>query len=71
MTPILSKYTKVNDPHIILSQQFLVTKCSSPMLICDFIESKINKTSKLYIIFKDFSLDEIENQYYHLIFKMM
>jgi hypothetical protein len=42
--PILSKYTKVNDPHVILSQQFLVTKHCNPMLICDFIESKINKT---------------------------
>lgn len=46
--PILSKNNTPEEPFIILSQQFLVTKKSNHILISKYLSDKIDKTYDLY-----------------------
>lgn len=53
--PVLSKNNTPDEPFIILSQTFLVTKHSSYILIKKYLHDKIILTSELY------KVDEIDN----------
>ena len=62
--PFISKYGKVEDPHIILSRQILLTGYSNPKTVYDFIGEQLG------IALNDFGLStpKIHNNHY-LIFK--
>lgn len=47
---ILSKNNKVDEPFIVLSQTFLITKNSSYILISKYLYDKMNESSELYNI---------------------
>jgi len=62
--PYFSKYGKVEDPHIILSKQILITHYSNPKIIYDFIGAQLG------IAIDDFGLSLPKLHYSHyLIFK--
>jgi hypothetical protein len=56
--PLISANNKPNEPYITLSQSFLISKNSSPLLISRFIYDKIILAGKLYNIseFKEFNI---------------
>jgi|HubBroStandDraft_5_1064220.scaffolds.fasta_scaffold607395_1 hypothetical protein len=62
--PYFSKFGKVEDPHIILSKQILLTGYSNPKVVYDFIGTQLG------IAIHDFglSMPKIHNNHY-LIFK--
>jgi hypothetical protein len=55
MIPLISMNGSDNDPQIILSKQILVTNLSSPIVIHDFLSTKIEQA-----IF-DFGITNLEN----------
>ena len=55
--PLLSKNNKSDEPYIVLSQTFLVTRKSNYRLIMEFISNKTNLTYDLY------NMDEDNNLY--------
>lgn len=46
--PLLSKNRRADQPHIVLSQTFLITRKSNYRLITTYITNKINDTFDLY-----------------------
>jgi len=62
--PILSMFAKINDPHIILSKQILVSNNSSSKLIHEYLDFKLNQA---IIDFGAVNLDG--SNYFQLIFK--
>nr|YP_009487262.1 hypothetical protein [Russula foetens]AWB36164.1 hypothetical protein [Russula foetens] len=48
LIPLISKNDKTDEPCIILSQQILITSNSNPVLLANFIDSKISKTFELF-----------------------
>jgi hypothetical protein len=48
--PLLSKNATPEEPYIVLSQTFLVTKFSNHRLISSFINTKLTRASDLYDI---------------------
>lgn len=61
--PFISKNCKVNEPHIILSRQILVTNSSNELLISNFINEEIEKAIELY------NMVEFDNYYSILKYK--
>lgn len=62
LIPLITKYGKSEDPHIILSNQILVTAYSNPEIIYDFLEKQIE------IVINDFEISNL-NDFHYLIFK--
>jgi hypothetical protein len=60
--PYFSKYGKVEDPHIILSKQLLITHYSNPKVISEFL------AAQLHISMNDFEFDSLD-KFHYLIFK--
>lgn len=48
--PLLSKNATPDEPYIVLSQTFLITKYSNHRLISSFISEKLTRASELYDI---------------------
>lgn len=48
LIPFISINDRVDEPFTILSQQILITKNSNPVLLANFIDSKISKTFELF-----------------------
>jgi hypothetical protein len=61
--PIISKDGKDNNPHLILSKQFLLTKYSNPDLIMKFIMNQL----ELFCL--DFEFELEHDKFFYLIFK--
>lgn len=61
MIPLISKFAKDNDPHIILSKQILVTKYSNYITINKFLMDQLD------LCLEDYNFDKIDN--FFLIFK--
>jgi len=62
--PIISMFGKTDDPYIILSKQILVTRDSSPKVIHEYLNSKLDQT---ILDFGSVSLDG--GNHFQLIFK--
>lgn len=56
MIPILSRNARPDQPHIILSQQILMTNNSNAMLISNYLSDKIRDSYDLYNIGTDDNL---------------
>jgi hypothetical protein len=50
LIPFISANNKTDEPYIILSQQFLISTKSDPILISKYINNKISDTVNLYNI---------------------
>jgi hypothetical protein len=61
LIPFISINGRSDEPFIILSQQILITRDSTPVLLTNFIDTKINKTFELFNSNNDIS--------YYTIFK--
>lgn len=61
--PLISINCISDNPYVTLSSQIILSSQSNPLTIEEFLLTKLD------IFYKDFRLDEKENQYYHLIFK--
>jgi hypothetical protein len=48
--PLFSKNSTPNEPYIVLSQTFLITKNSNSSLILKLLTDKVDKTCDLYDI---------------------
>ena len=53
--PLISKYGKIDDPYLVLSRQFLVTRYSNISTITNWLADKTD------IAITQFNIDELEN----------
>jgi hypothetical protein len=64
IVPIISMFGKIDDPYIVLSKQILVSRDSSPKVIHEYLNSKLDKA---ILEFASISLEG--GNYFQLTFK--
>jgi hypothetical protein len=57
LIPFISINDRSDEPYIIISPQILITRDSNPVILANYLNSKINKTFELF-------KSELNNSYY-------